>query len=284
MFGILQASQSKRRAVLETRPAQHHGIGGTAMQHHDTPPAGKPKRMGRPRSPFPPLKPCVVCGEIVPRRPSDSPSTYHKRSTCSPTCSRKWRSLSQKQHVPVDPDKTCVACGKHLVPRDGEPEHKYQARKTCNHDCKVRATAKTRRSRYTATKQCVICGKVFQRRHNEAPVAFKGRRACGRTCGFKLGGLVYSEKYGSHSAYPRVFSRSLKEAIRERDGHRCQLCGGKGGKRKLSIHHINYDKGDCATENLIALCGSCHSRTNANRAEWQALFSRMMQDRSTQDA
>lgn len=64
---------------------------------------------------------------------------------------------------------------------------------------------------------------------------------------------------GGSSFYPYCpkFTKQLKEIIRERDNRTCQLCGVKENGKKLSVHHIHYDKPNCNPD-LIALCISCH--------------------------
>ncbi|TXH47080.1 MAG: HNH endonuclease, partial [Desulfurellales bacterium] len=46
-------------------------------------------------------------------------------------------------------------------------------------------------------------------------------------------------------------------------------CGTGEGKRKLQVHHIDYDKKNSHPDNLIALCHSCHMKTNFNRSYWK---------------
>ena len=64
--------------------------------------------------------------------------------------------------------------------------------------------------------------------------------------------------------YPYKFNEILKASIRERDNHRCQICGKSTKKngRKLDVHHIDYDKANLNPENLISLCRSCHGNTS----------------------
>ena len=38
--------------------------------------------------------------------------------------------------------------------------------------------------------------------------------------------------------------------------------------RCLDIHHIDYDKKNNDINNLIALCRSCHCKTNGEREYW----------------
>jgi len=53
-------------------------------------------------------------------------------------------------------------------------------------------------------------------------------------------------------------SDDLRWRILERDGWRCQLCSTIYG---LEVHHIDYRnrQGSDCEENLIAVCGDCHS-------------------------
>jgi len=70
--------------------------------------------------------------------------------------------------------------------------------------------------------------------------------------------------------YGDGFTRKLKEKIVDRDNHRCRECG--ANNCKLVVHHIDYDKKNNKTENLITLCRSCHSKTNFNRKDWENYF------------
>jgi hypothetical protein len=44
----------------------------------------------------------------------------------------------------------------------------------------------------------------------------------------------------------------------------------------LHVHHIDYVKEHCDPQNLIALCRSCHMKTNADREFWMGLFQHVM--------
>jgi 5-methylcytosine-specific restriction endonuclease McrA len=49
----------------------------------------------------------------------------------------------------------------------------------------------------------------------------------------------------------------LRDRVLERDGWRCQDCG---SSKDLHVHHLAKRSkfGDDASDNLIALCASCH--------------------------
>jgi len=85
-------------------------------------------------------------------------------------------------------------------------------------------------------------------------------------------GVILTDK---DREYPLEFNNDLKEKIRERDGRKCQLCGRKkkNGGRRLHVHHIDYDKTNCSSDNLIALCGKCHRQTSSKRDFWTRYFS-----------
>jgi hypothetical protein len=78
----------------------------------------------------------------------------------------------------------------------------------------------------------------------------------------------------SFEPYSINFNKQLKEKIRFRDGYICQICNNKqDDKRRLTVHHINYDKKDTSDNNLISVCIHCHQKTNFNRNYWQTYLS-----------
>jgi len=84
----------------------------------------------------------------------------------------------------------------------------------------------------------------------------------------------------SEVGYPYYFN-SIKESIRTRDRHICKLCRKKqrnltGYHKKLSIHHIDYNKKNCKQTNLITLCIKCNVKVNYNRDYWYAYFTYIM--------
>lgn len=77
----------------------------------------------------------------------------------------------------------------------------------------------------------------------------------------------------SFEPYCHKFNENVKELIREKYNRMCVMCGKseeKNGK-KLSVHHINYNKQqgcDGHEWKLLPLCVSCHMKTNYNREAW----------------
>ena len=79
------------------------------------------------------------------------------------------------------------------------------------------------------------------------------------------GGISY-EPYGSE------FNDELKLFIRERDNFKCKMCDEKENGNALDVHHIDYNKKNNTTNNLVALCHSCHTKTGFNRKQWIEYF------------
>lgn len=75
----------------------------------------------------------------------------------------------------------------------------------------------------------------------------------------------------SFELYSLGWTKTCREQIRHRDGYKCQVCGVPEVecKRKLHVHHIDYDKKNIGPNNLISLCNSCHVKTNYRREFWQ---------------
>ena len=78
----------------------------------------------------------------------------------------------------------------------------------------------------------------------------------------------------SFEPYALGWNNTYKEQVRFRDGYKCRLCKKPEieNRRKLDIHHIDYDKKNIDIENLISLCHSCHMKTNFNREYWKVIF------------
>lgn len=78
--------------------------------------------------------------------------------------------------------------------------------------------------------------------------------------------------------YPLEFSSRLKLKIRKRDKFTCQKCNlteekyFKKYNRKLTIHHVDYDKQNCKENNLITLCCQCNNKVNFNINYWYSYF------------
>lgn len=77
----------------------------------------------------------------------------------------------------------------------------------------------------------------------------------------------------SFGVYCIKFNAKFKEHIREKFNHKCYLCPKTEveNKRKLAIHHIDYNKNSICNGKewaFVPLCHKCHSRTNGPRWYW----------------
>jgi len=105
----------------------------------------------------------------------------------------------------------------------------------------------------------------------------KGRKFCSFKCRYEWlsehgSGKINPNWRGgiSFEPYSSDFSLMLKEKIKRRDGYVCKLCG---KIKRLGIHHIDYNKKNNNSANLVTLCTVCNSRMNGNRESWKGFWS-----------
>jgi hypothetical protein len=62
----------------------------------------------------------------------------------------------------------------------------------------------------------------------------------------------------------------------KRDGKKCRnpLCIGTAGR--ITVHHIDYNKQNCAQDNLITVCAACNTRANFDRNIWSMLYKSLL--------
>lgn len=167
-----------------------------------------------------------------------------KGMVCSPDCQKIWQSINIRgEKHPLWKEKVEVNCG------------------WCNkilkvHSCRLKRSEKV----FCPNSKC---------KHKWMSKNFRGKNNSAW-----LGGKSF-ETYGLE------FNDKLKETIRIRDNYRCQECfrhqdelfTKSGRKYKLHIHHIDYNKQNNISENLISLCRNCHTQTSFSRKDWNKYFS-----------
>lgn len=172
-------------------------------------------------------------------------------------CSRDCR------HAAGRVERKCTHCGSVFIEtksRTDEGKGKY-----CSRECLAAANPTQGGS---VQRHCEACGKQFYT--SPSKLGKGGGRYCCRSCSKQ--GDSNPQWVGGHTVvYPLQWNRALRELIRKRDGYICRMCGGKG----RDVHHIDYNKNNCADSNLITLCHSCHSKTNTNREYWLGYFRRL---------
>jgi len=82
----------------------------------------------------------------------------------------------------------------------------------------------------------------------------------------------------SFEPYSLDWTKTLRLAIRQKDGFICQKCGViekehlEKFNRVLAVHHIDYNKKNCNSNNLITMCTSCNAKVNYKREYWKLYF------------
>jgi len=78
--------------------------------------------------------------------------------------------------------------------------------------------------------------------------------------------------------YPPEWNNKLKRKIKARDSSICQNPNCSNPQSTLSIHHIDYDKQNCNSNNLITLCMICNAKANGNREFHTKLYQKIVND------
>jgi hypothetical protein len=133
------------------------------------------------------------------------------------------------------------------------------------------------------TKKCVYCNKVIQVvRYRQNKLNFCNKLCCRK---YFVGPNATSYIHGMNRIpYPREFQKN-KEIIRKRDNNKCQLCDVPQLEfiKKFPVHHIDYDKFNSDTINLIVLCNNCHRRVHKNKSYWKAILNKYQIDRNAHE-
>lgn len=126
--------------------------------------------------------------------------------------------------------------------------------------------------------ECRECCQLFY----ILPSQVKLRFFCSTTCHFRWrsrrhsgasnpnwNGGTRSEKYP-----PEFFA--IRRSILARDGYQCAVPFCITNDPRVHVHHIDFNKSNCAPENLITACPSCNARANFDRVLWKAVLSNVV--------
>ena len=69
--------------------------------------------------------------------------------------------------------------------------------------------------------------------------------------------------------YPYYFNKALKRRIIKRDNYMCQECG---VQEPIEVHHIDFNKMNCADDNLITLCKRHNVQANYKREYFKQYY------------
>ena len=224
---------------------------------------------------------CKNCGCEIKHLPKTN------RIFCSHKCKGEWMSKQKRENCPNwrgGKEKFyCDYCGKEII----NYESQMGNQKFCNKKCydKWQAINKTGENSPSwngglVTKKCELCGKEF----DSYPSA-NGKFCCFKCRAIWVGIQQRGENHPmwrggiSNQKYCYKFNNLLKIKIRDKYNN-CDYISGIHKDicspiRKLSVHHVNYDKQCGCNESkckLIPLCASNHIKTNTNRSFWNRLF------------
>lgn len=209
------------------------------------------------------LRKCIYCeSEFIPKR-SDQVSCGKRDSA------HRINEAVKKIEI------SCMVCGRKFQVRHGDQNRSIKAGIPLS--CSL-ACANILRGR-SIKVTCSECGKEFYRKRSEADPNNK-HFFCSKQCQKKnidyiLRGEDHYQYVNGHTSLTRGKGwTQTRKAVRERDGFTCQQCGRTEDVlgRALDVHHIKpyrmFDSYEDANkiENLVALCASCHHRTEAELA------------------
>ncbi len=187
-----------------------------------------------------------------------SPSRLDKRRCCSRGCNMKYRHLTEDIGFKKD--------------------HKNWDHANCKKNWFNKEQMKGNKNGFKKG-ECMGNNNYAKRKEVREKISkkLKGRRNY-----WQEGEKHFNWKGGkSYEEYPKEFYNIRREII-IRDKYYCKLCGKliKKQTKKLfiSVHHIDYNKLNNKSENLISLCNCCNSKVNYNRKKWQRAFKGVMQN------
>jgi endogenous inhibitor of DNA gyrase (YacG/DUF329 family) len=221
---------------------------------------------------------CLICGRKVYTSPA-----FIKRER--KYCSNKCKGIG---HRVRRPKRKCSMCGKTFIRRRNLRGKNSFCSQKCYWDfrklkkgtsnpnwkggyskCSICGEALTRYKKNTKCKECHLKTYIisFETRNKMSLSRLKEKNPNWR------GGIQYEP-------YSAEFNDTLKELIRQRDGYKCQMCGVSQMEciKKLSIHHIDYNKLNSNPKNLISLCEGCHTKTHYKQNYWRKYFNELIVD------
>lgn len=203
------------------------------------------------------FKSCIICG--IELKAGDTRSN----KTCgNPECVHIIKGHIGSSHPRWQGRKFCSICGKELI---GSLARKNL---TCaSKDCISKALSQA--GRKYETPFCKQCGREFSRRGRRQNTYFCSRECRGKWMSVNRSGKDNPLWKGGRSSvswykdYPSEFCEGLRRSIRKRDGYKCKSCSRE--LKAPDAHHIDGDKENNESQNLISLCRSCHRKVHSGK-------------------
>jgi len=207
---------------------------------------------------------CAACGKKMERRETDVARNKTGRFFCSNKCAYK---TGQGMKPRRKSDATCLTCGKVFYPRCGGP-NMY-----CSREC--HNIAQTLRE----TRTCERCGAQFEYRPSQSYRRFCSQECAGRALWQRPQERMHNGKpvLLTETGYVQVWEPSRPPRRRWALEHRLVAEEMIGRKLRTDehVHHINGDRTDNRSENLLVVGSSEHTTITRNTTQ-----ERIMRDRN----
>ena len=220
---------------------------------------------------------CVVCGKTRCMTVRER-STYAREYKCRPCYLKDKTERTRYNKQSFNYGKVLVTCPTCNKPRLLNKKYARSVVGMCRNCRDNKARRHAKRTRLV----CRVRGTVRLVKRSVAQRSIRSTGECYcRSCGNKhrpTGELSSTWRGGiSFEPYSTQWTEQVKTRIRQRDGNCCVLCNiEQSPRRRLSVHHIDYNKFNVQDSNLVALCLSCHTKTNFNREYWRSLLSALL--------
>jgi len=206
---------------------------------------------------------CKQCGEEF----NVTNTLKNTAKFCSLKCFGLWRSNNfSGTNAPQYKNRITITCKYCKNEFEVKPYEKY--REFCSKQCVGKAQIGKNNPNYKkrAILICKECGKEFKVK----PHLKNYQLFCSHKCSeqYNIGENHYSYLYSKSTEYCDKFNYKCKESNRDKFYRKCFLCGKLETKRKLDVHHVDYDKKQGCNDKkwlLVPLCQSCHGKTSGNQ-------------------
>lgn len=197
---------------------------------------------------------------------------------------KKERSLSGENNPNWkggDIDKVCEICGVDYIVKRPQAKSRF-----CSLQCwgvnqrnpktsKIGEVVVTRKNPLKYTNNvCLSCNKEYEVLICKANTS----RTCSTECSLKYRSTISIGENNSNwkgglsrAPYPYNWA-SISKSIIERDGSICKNPNCGVSDKRITVHHIDYDKMNCDPSNLIAVCETCNSVANFGRQQWYEYY------------
>ena len=212
------------------------------------------------------LKKCVVCDTEF---DANSRNFGRGRQTyCGPKCrqiadNRRHYRRRNPPKSEAEFQKICVTCGNKFT-----AHHTHPNALTCSVKCnEARMNAERRRQaaeRYDikSEQECEECGAKFTAGKYAARSGPKAPKFCSPTCAHRVAQRAMYQRT-KRKSNPRLGAAKWQVARKvaiERDGGKCRICGAEAKHVHHAYHRTEAEMNDHSLDNLICLCGSCHTK------------------------